>query len=205
MENIIELTQVTFNQKKLQEWYLEVKKHTVDKGLFEYQEQQWSSPPTYKWKGRRLTNDILQESSYKKQYSECDEAKELYNLFNFDTTPYGVFIIYEPNFVFYPHKDSGRTCYIAFPVFPDDGGAPIDFYSTDVLKENGKSVWLEKHDDNYHIGQHKYSTKHPTLVNVEQPHGVRNDNRDRVHFQIDLYEKFDLIKQQIHNGTFFTK
>ncbi len=81
----------------------------------------------------------------------------------------------------------------------------IDFYSTEILCEDGKNVWLDKHDDKYFIGQHKYSTKHPTLINVEKPHGVRNDNRDRVYLHMDVYEKFNSIKQRIKDGIFFTK
>jgi len=204
MENIIELTEITYDQKKLQNWYLEVKKHTVDKGLFVYQTQQSSAPPHYKWNGRRLNNDILKESSYPNEYAECDEIIELYGLFNFKERPSCALVIYEPNFIFDPHKDDGRTSYIAFPIFPDDGGVGIDFYSTEVLSEDGKIIWLDKHDDKYSIGHHKYSTKHPTLINVEKPHGCRNDNRNRVYLQIDVYEKFNSIKQQIKDGIFFT-
>ena len=80
MENVIELSKITYDQKKLQKWYLEVKKHTVDKGLFEYQEQQWSTPPDYKWNGRRLINDILKKSSYPYEYADCEEIIELYKL-----------------------------------------------------------------------------------------------------------------------------
>ena len=205
MENVIELTEVTYDQKKLQKWYLEVKKHTVDKGLLEYQEQQWSTPPDYKWNGRRLNNNILKKSNYPNEYANCDEVNELYGLFNFNKRPGCALVIFEPNFTFYPHKDGGRTSYIAFPIFPDDGGVGIDFYSTEILCEDGKNVWLDKHDDKYFIGQHKYSTKHPTLINVEKPHGVRNDNRDRVYLHIDVYEKFNSIKQRIKDGIFFTK
>lgn len=204
MENVIELTEVTYDQKKLQKWYLEVKKHTVDKGLFEYQEQQWSTPPHYKWNGRRLNNDILKESSYPNKYANCDEIIKLYGLFNFKKRPTCALVIYEPNFIFDPHKDDGRTSYIAFPIFPDDGGVGIDFYSTEVLSKDGKIIWLDKHDDKYSIGHHKYSTEHPTLINVENPHGCRNDNRNRVYLQIDVYEKFNSIKQRINDGTFFT-
>jgi hypothetical protein len=204
MENVIELTQVTYDQKKLQKWYLEVKKHTVDKGLFVYQTQQWSTPPDYKWNGRRLNNDVLKESSYSNEYADCGEIKELYELFNFKERPSCALVIYEPNFIFDPHKDDGRTSYIAFPIFPDDGGVGIDFYSTEVLSEDEKIIWLDKHDDKYSIGQHKYSTKHPTLINVEKPHGCRNDNRNRVYLQIDVYEKFNSIKQRIKDGIFFT-
>jgi len=205
MENVIELTEVTYDQKKLQKWYLEVKKHTVDKGLFVYQTQQRSTLPYYKWNGRRLNNDILKESNYPNEYANCDEVIELYGLFNFNERPSCALVIYEPNFIFNPHKDEGRTSYIAFPIFPDGGGAGIDFYSTEVLSEDGKNIWLDKHDDKYSIGHHKYSTKHPTLINVENPHGCRNDNRDRVYLQIDIYEKFNSIKQRIKDGIFFTK
>lgn len=116
--------------------------------------------------------------------------------------------IYQPGFQFHPHTDFSRKSVIMFPILPEDGGKGLDFYSEEILGEDAHLVHTEQgsiaagHDDEFFLGTCQYSTIHPTLMDTERVHGVRNDDRTRVYLQISMYDMFEDVVKMIKSGDF---
>jgi len=116
--------------------------------------------------------------------------------------------IYQPGFQFHPHTDFSRKSVIMFPILPEDGGMGLDFYSEEILGDEAHLVHTEQgsisagHDDEFFLGTCEYSTIHPTLMDTERVHGVRNDDRTRVYLQISMYEMFEDVVKMIKSGEF---
>jgi len=214
---MLTLTDVIYDQKKLQKWYLEIKKHAVDTNIFKFQSDdiQTGIDKSEVWNGRLLSNiTLLYSNGFQKSYADYVEVQELYNLFNFKNFARTGklcanndvnLMISDPYFNFYPHIDNinkdiedTRRCVLMFPILPDDGGVGLDIYTKSIFPHG-----IPPHNDRHHLGCYKYSTKYPTLTNAEVPHGIRNDNRFRVILQIDVYEPFISCKQRIKDGTFY--
>jgi hypothetical protein len=112
-------------------------------------------------------------------------------------------IWYRPGFEFEPHVDHYAAATMMWPILPNDGGAPIDFYhNKDVKLEPGvpngfKNVITEK--DLIHT--HYYSIEYPTIFNSHWIHGVRRINHERVYLRLRINESFDSIVKKYNEGT----
>ncbi len=96
--------------------------------------------------------------------------------------------IYGPNFELPPHRDFARTCSVMVPILPAEGGATVHLYNDDLpIVDKGEFTTVE-HNDDYLLGTHVYSTRHPTVLNANKViHGVRNANTTRVFINFSGY------------------
>lgn len=196
------LTDIKYDQNALNDFWEIIKPKVLEMYNFQSSKIQKDLDQQV-WNGRRL--DSLWMWKYLGfGYEKCAEINRLLKLFNkkfnIVITDF-CFVVYEPRFEFFPHIDEGRKVYIAFPVAPSDGGVPINFYENKINE-----------DDNLTPGQlletYNYSTIHPTLVDVTQYHGVKNDDNWRVYLQLDLGKNvknitFENCKKRLKKGTFY--
>lgn len=123
--------------------------------------------------------------------------------FNHPITAGNIDIIwYRPGFEFEPHVDHYAAATMMWPIIPETGGAPIDFYSLDKVNYTpGEPVGfkniLTKEDI---IHTHYYSTLHPTIFNSHWIHGVRKVNHVRVYMRLRINESFDSIVEKHKSG-----
>jgi hypothetical protein len=122
---------------------------------------------------------------------EYPEISELANLFSFDR-PLNKrsvdILVYEPGYVFAPHVDFYMYAGIMFPIIPDDGGEPIDFYEKEGLdrqRATGYAKELKESDITY---SYKYSTIHPSMFNGLTIHGVRQVQQRRVFLRFKMVD-----------------
>lgn len=108
---------------------------------------------------------------------------------------------YRPGFVFEPHTDSYSHSTLMWPILPDNGGAPIDFYHRDDIEIKLPNEYKNIVSDKDIVYTHYYSTKHPTVFNSHKIHGVKSVNEDRVYLRLRLNESFDNIRTRYTQGT----
>lgn len=110
-------------------------------------------------------------------------------------------IWYKPGFSFEPHVDHRAASTVMFPIFPEDGGAPIDFYyREDIQLEAGVAANFKNKLTNADINYtHYYSTHYPTIFNSHWIHGVRTVDRDRAYLRVRLSESFNNIIEKFNN------
>ena len=107
-------------------------------------------------------------------------------------------IWYKPGFTFEPHVDHRAASTVMFPIFPEDGGAPIDFYyREDIQLEAGVAADFKKQLTSNDINHtHYYNTSYPTIFNSHWIHGVRTVDRDRAYLRVRLDESFSSIMEK---------
>lgn len=135
-----------------------------------------------------LSYNFLQHSYIK------DMMKRL--KFNHEITAGNIDIIwYRPGFRFEPHVDHYASSTMMWPIFPADGGAPIDFYYNENVKiEAGVAAGLEgiiTEKDLIHT--HYYNTTYPTIFNSHWIHGVRPITEERAYLRLRINESFESI------------
>lgn len=112
-------------------------------------------------------------------------------------------IWYRPGFEFEPHVDHYAASTMMWPIIPESGGAPIDFYYSDKVKlEAGVAAGFKDTItiDNL-IHTHYYSTTFPTIFNSHWIHGIRKVDHQRVYLRLRINEAFDSIVQKYNSGT----
>lgn len=111
-------------------------------------------------------------------------------------------IWYRPGFRFEPHVDHYAASTMMWPIFPADGGAPIDFYyNKDVTLEAGVAAGLDgiiTETDLIHT--HYYNTTCPTIFNSHWIHGVRPVTKERAYLRLRINESFDSIVNKYKNN-----
>lgn len=189
----ITINNITYNMLALQEFYSEIKHFAVD----------YSSIRGNAVAG--LFSSIKVESMEGKEWLDYPIITDLVSKFNPVDRPIEngniSIVVYQPGFNFHPHTDFSRKAVIMFPIYPIDGGAPIDFYTKEIL-ENATKDNRPAHDEKYYIGSVFYSTKHPTIMNTDMPHGVRNVDNERVYLQFSVYDEYDYCAERIKSGEF---
>lgn len=141
-----------------------------------------------------LSYDFLQHNCIK------DIMKPL--KFNHKITARNIDIIwYRPGFTFEPHVDHYAASTMMWPIFPADGGAPIDFYyNKDVKLEAGVAAGLAgiiTEKDLIHT--HYYNTTYPTIFNSHWIHGVRPVTEERAYLRLRINESFESIVDKYNN------
>lgn len=119
-----------------------------------------------------------------------EEINRLLSLINDDINIKTSFIRSPANVIFDIHTDNpdSRQCAITFPVLPT-----VDIVGTDFYDEN----------DNY-LGTQMHSFDYPVLMDVQSPHGMINNDNERVLFQICIVDiPFNKCKEMIKTGHFF--
>jgi len=201
-DRFIELTDVTFDRNRLEQFYESVK-HLA---------QDYSKIRNNATEG--LFSSIRVEDLEGKEYLDYLEISEIVKLFNPEVKQIKsgniAITVYRPGFQFHPHVDFSRKSVIMIPILPSDGGAGVDYYDYAILGDDpiitGHSAGAECHDEAFYLGTHMYSTVHPTLMDATQVHGVRNDSEcDRVYLQLSLYDEFERCKELVKSGAFYNK
>jgi hypothetical protein len=194
--------EITYDREELKDWYRSVEHYKNDyatvtnrndsAGLSHNKKFQYGLFDTLDTKEKAGTAVI-----------DYEPIKKLVEKFNFDQpmneTTVDV-LIYRPNYYFHPHVDYHMNCGIMFPILPDEGMAPIDFYrlppGATWERAKGYSRWLNFERD--HIYSYHYSIVHPSMFNGETIHGVRNNENIRVFLR---FKCLDMTFQQIIEKT----
>jgi hypothetical protein len=116
-------------------------------------------------------------------------------------------IWYRPGFCFEPHIDHYAMSTLMWPVIPENGGAPIDFYYKSNIDLNafiqaGKPAGF-KNDvtEQDIIDTHFYSTTSPTVFNSHWIHGVRPVQEERVYLRLRINEPYESLLIKHRTGT----
>jgi hypothetical protein len=210
-ENHIVFNEVTYDRKELEDWYESVKEFRTDFGSFFNSLR--TSTDIYSLTHRKefradLFDTIDTTKVLKKHIIEFEPIAKLVRRFNF-TKPLSErdvdILIYKPYYKFMPHVDFHMHCGIMFPILPEIGGAPIDFYKmpegADWERAKGyfKDIVPER---DLHYSYH-YSTKHPTMFNGDAIHGVNNNSHERVFLRFKCTSMtFNQVKDACNSGKF---
>jgi hypothetical protein len=206
-DHIKELKNITYDREELERFYHSIKHKAINyiERHTDYIEQGAEDSPYFRCIcSKCLPTGKHQHSGDNHKFIrhlerfknlEIDRlTKELEYITKTNTPNYPVIWIYGPGFELPPHRDFARTCSIMVPILPAEGGATVHLYEDNlpiVEKENYKTV---EHNDNYLLGTHVYSTKHPTVLNANRViHGVRNTNTTRVFINFSGYIDWNLI------------
>lgn len=149
---------------------------------------------------KNLNYDFLQHR-YIRQLVECINLNQRINKNNIDI------VWYRPGFAFEPHIDHYAKSTLMWPIVPEDGGAPIDFYyRSDIdlvpLIKSGKPAGFSNivtDDDIIHT--HYYSTTRPTVFNSLWIHGVRPVKEERVYLRLRINESYESLLNKHLTGT----
>jgi hypothetical protein len=204
---LLELTQLTYDRNKLKEIFNSVKSYARIKGL------PWRGKPgvnldTEKAKCLVIQyGDHMMLDSTKSHLSynllENDYIKSLVSKINFGhrITENNIDIIwYRPGFVFEPHTDSYSHSTLMWPIYPDSGGAPIDFYEKEGVEIKLPCEYKNIVSDSDIVYTHFYSTSYPTVFNSHKIHGVKSVNEERVYLRLRLNESFEDLMKKYKDG-----
>lgn len=159
-----------------------------------------------RFKPNPLFNCIDTEKLEGKPLLEYDEIRELTDRFNFSRPLHDRsvdILVYEPGYVFHPHVDFYMYCGIMFPILPEDGGEPIDFYEKEGLTRERATGYAKELTEKDIVYSYNYSTVHPSMFNGLTIHGVRKVQRRRVFFRIKMVDDtFNSIIKKNQLGKF---
>lgn len=147
-----------------------------------------------------LNYDFLQHSYIRKIVEEINFDKPI-NSNNIDI------VWYRPGFEFEPHIDHYALSTLMWPIVPEDGGAPIDFYynsniDLNAFIQSGKPAGFKNQvTDADIIDTHYYSTTSPTIFNSLWIHGVRPVKEERAYLRLRINESFQSILRKHLTGT----
>lgn len=201
-DRVYEIKELTYDRLALVDYY-----HSVKHLALDYSETRENAA-----KGLFTSVTLVGDDYIDNEFHDNPLIKGIMDLFNPKVKPIDsgnvAITIYQPGFQFNPHTDFSRKSVIMFPILPEDGGKGLDFYSEEILGEDAHLVHTEQgsisagHDDEFFLGTCHYSTIHPTLMDTERVHGVRNDDRTRVYLQISMYDMFEDVVKMIKSGEF---
>lgn len=203
---IIEISELLYDRIELTEIFEQTKKYARVKGLpWRFVPNQIAPVDTAKCVVIQYGDNMMLDHS-KNDLScnllEFDYIKQLVQPLNFShkITPNNVDIIwYRPGFLFTPHVDHYASSTLMWPIIPDDGGAPVDFYhKTGIEIKTGEYKDIVSDSDIFYT--HYYSTLHPTIFNSHLIHGVRFVNKERAYLRLRINESFYSIKEKYKNG-----
>lgn len=203
---IIELTELTYDKSKLLEIFEQTKQYARVKGL------PWRDRPNRVAEVSDAKCVVIQHGDHmmldntKADLScnllEFDYIKSLVSRLNFShkITPGNVDIIwYRPGFKFEPHTDNYAYSTMMWPIIPDDGGAPIDFYYKAGVEIKIPGEYKMLSDTDIAL-THYYSTSYPTIFNSHAIHGVRSVNTERAYFRLRINESFADLSRKYKTG-----
>jgi hypothetical protein len=207
---VIEIHDLWYDRNILLEIFNQAKDHARVKGL------KWRDKPVIPTPANEALSVVIQYGDYMMvdpkrnglSYNllEHEYIKKLVDKLNFEhpITPRNVDIIwYRPGFEFEPHTDHYAASTMMWPIFPEDGGQPIDFYYKENLeiKKGEANEFKNIVTDDDIIYTHHYSTTHPTIFNSHWIHGVRLVDRERAFLRLRLNENFESIVNKYRNKT----
>jgi hypothetical protein len=134
---------------------------------------------------------------------EFPYVKELVSKLNFNHEITGNnvdIIIYRPGFKFEPHTDGYSQSTLMWPIIPEDGGAPVDFYHRDDIEIKIPGEYKTQVSDKDIVYTHYYNTTCPTIFNSHKIHGVKGVQVDRAFLRLRLNETFESILEKYNTG-----
>lgn len=206
---LLEIKELNYERSILLEIFSLAKDFARVKGL------QWRPTPKKIIDVEKATSAVIQYGDYmmldnKKNhlsydFLQHDYIKKLVNRLNFDrpVTSGNIDIIwYRPGFEFEPHTDHYASSTMMWPIFPEDGGSPVDFYYRKDLeiKKGEACEFKDLVGLKDIICTHYYSTEHPTIFNSHWIHGVRLVDRERAFLRLRLNEDFESIVKKYKDG-----
>ncbi len=203
--------EITYDREELKEWFESVRQYRKDFGSvlnrFRKERNPTNLSHTKEFQAG-LFDTIDTAGEIGKHVKDFDPVKKLVQRFNFDvplTGPDVDVLIYKPGYVFHPHVDFHMHCGIMFPIYPDEGASPIDFYQLpegetwERAKGYSQAIKLER-DLLY---SYHYSLKHPSMFNGDTIHGVRNNEKERVFLRLKcLSMTFNDVIKRASEGKF---
>lgn len=193
--------EITYDRQKLVNFVNRFIDQTSD--FSEWSNQIADPMGTRRFKSIPLFKCIDTEKIEGKGLLEYPEIAELASLFSFDRPlhPRSVdILVYEPGYVFAPHVDFYMYCGIMFPIMPDDGGEPIDFYEKEGLDRKRATGYAKELKESDIVYSYNYSTMHPSMFNGLTIHGVREVKQRRIFLRFKIVdETFQSVirKQQL--------
>jgi len=203
--------EITYDREELKAWYESVKHYRNDFGsvMNRLRDISGSTSLSHTKKFQTGLFDTVDSKGFiDKHIIEYEPIKKLVDKFNFDIPLQGQdvdVLIYKPGYVFKPHVDFHMHCGIMFPILPDEGASPIDFYrmppEAKWERAAGYLQWINPERDLEY--SYYYSLKHPSMFNGDVIHGVKNNDKERVFLRFKcLSMTFHDVIEKTKNGNF---
>jgi hypothetical protein len=207
---ILELPELVYSRQELEDIFNQCKQFGRLKGL------KWREKPRTLIELDQATclviqygdNMMLDESknnlSYNFMQHDCIRNVVKRLNFNHAISPSNIDMLwYRPGFEFEPHVDHYAAATMMWPIIPESGGAPIDFYHNDkvTFTPGEPAAFKDIITTDDLIYTHYYNTTYPTIFNSHQIHGVRTVDHVRVYLRLRINEAFDSIVQKYNSGT----
>jgi hypothetical protein len=212
-EHHVIFDEISYDRESLKDWYDDVKQYRNDFGtvMNRLREESNATSLSHNKKFQMGLFDTIDSKGFiNKHVIEYDIIKSLVNKFNFDIPLQSQdvdILIYKPGYIFHPHVDFHMHCGIMFPILPDDGAAPIDFYNMPIEatweRAAGYSRWIKPERDL--IYSYHYSLNHPSMFNGDVIHGVKNNDKERVFLRFKcLNMTFNSVIEKAKRGMLIT-
>lgn len=106
---------------------------------------------------------------------------------------YPLIMRHYPNIEVPRHVDNpnGRNCIIISPLLPAEDYVPTNFYKT--LDDETPAATID------------FKDRMPVLLNTQQVHGLQNNDKLRINFQLCFTEKYEVVKELIKTDQLFKK
>jgi hypothetical protein len=204
--------EISYDREELKDWYDSVKQYRTDFAsvMNRIRDEQGHNKDLSHTKNfkKGLFDTIDTKGIIDKHVLEFEPVAKLVNKFNFDrplnTIDVDV-LIYRPGYFFHPHVDYHMNCGIMFPILPDEGAAPIDFYKMPPNAEWKRAAGYSSYiifDRDFDYSYH-YSLEHPSMFNGNVIHGVRNNDKERVFLRFkSLWMTYEDIINKCRDGKF---
>jgi len=208
-EHHVIFDEITYDREELKDWYKSVEQYKVDFATLTNKISSSGLSHNKKFSSNKQFQTLDTENQIGIPISDYKQIRCLIEKFNFET-PLNKFdvdvLIYEPKYYFAPHVDFHMHCGIMFPILPDTGMAPIDFYRLPSGATWGKAKTYITNFERDHIYSYHYSLDHPSMFNGETIHGVRNNNNTRVFLRFKiLHMTFQQVIDAGNQGKLFQK
>lgn len=199
--------EITYDREELKAWYESVRQYRNDYAAV-MNTDVGTGLSHNKQFGYRSFQTIDTYAKNGLHIMDYEPIQKLVKQFNFDRPLEGREVdvmIYHPGFHFKPHVDYHMHCGIMFPILPDVGAEPIDFYKLpegevwERAKDYEKQIVAER-DLLY---SYEYSMTHPSMFNGDTIHGVRRVKQERVFLRFKcLSMTFDQVIEKAKAGKF---
>jgi hypothetical protein len=180
--------EITYDREELKEWYNSVKKYT--RTFADVMNTNQESVHRKFPKGTLQTVDTYSNTGL--HILDYEPVKKLVKQFNFDQPLEGRAVdvlVMRKGTNFKAHVDFRMHCGIMFPILPDEGAEPIDFYQMPLgcswersANYEHKIVFERDFLYSYH-----YNMQHPSMFNGDTIHGVRQVKQERVFLRFKCY------------------
>jgi hypothetical protein len=211
---VIEVNDLPYDRQQLVDIFEQAKPFARIKGLGWRNYEQIKLPPVEQsaavviYSGDYMNLDPNRHLNY--NFLNHKYIKEMVQRLRFDhpITPNNIDMVwYRPGFEFEPHIDHYALSTMMWPVLPEDGGAPIDFYyNSDIdlqplIKARKPAGFKNQVSQEHIIETHYYSTSVPTIFNSVWIHGVRPVAQERIYLRLRINERFESLVSKIKNKT----